>query len=318
LLGGTDAGPPAAGVRLVANPFGTYASSEIEALEWPNADALPWRLAVNVMGLIGPMGVLPPYYADLVVRALRGGSPALCAFLDLLHDRSLRLFGESAVKYRLPLAAEAAAAFDDQPSRSLLALAGFAAEPLPHGAAPPACRFVQGLADDRLIYFAGHLAHWPRSAVTLEALARAWLGLPIRVEQFRAHWLAIAPDERSELPPPGASRGRFCRLGVDATLGERFRDASSAIRLIVGPVDGATFRDLLPDRSRLAALGRLVQLYVGPGILVDVQVILANPAVPALQLRADADPGPRLGWSTWLGPPKAGRDPDDAVLVPPG
>jgi predicted component of type VI protein secretion system len=53
-----------------------------------------------------------------------------------------------------------------------------------------------------------------------------------------------------------------------------------------------------------------VRAYLGLTIGFAINPIVAAGQVPALQLRTDADPTPRLGWNTWLTAPPGTRTHD--------
>src|SRR5580765_2124354 len=88
-------------------------------LTYPPADVLDLRgdggavnrpdVTVGMIGLTGPSGVLPRHYTDSVVQALRGRSPSLHAFVDMLGHRFVAFFARAGAKYRPARAAETAA-----------------------------------------------------------------------------------------------------------------------------------------------------------------------------------------------------------------
>ena len=57
----------------------------------------------------------------------------------------------------------------------------------------------------------------------------------------------------------------------------------------------------------------LVRAFLGFETGFAINPVLAADAVPPLQLRADADPPPRLGWNTWATPTAGSRRPADAA-----
>ena len=56
----------------------------------------------------------------------------------------------------------------------------------------------------------------------------------------------------------------------------------------------------MPDGDGFARLSALVRSYVGPGLDVDVQFLLAASEVPLCHLRSAGDDAPHLGWNSWL------------------
>ena len=254
------------------------------------------------VGLVGPLGPLPPVYTEVVLRERRARSPGLSAFLDLFLARATAAFLDADDKYRLP--ARIARHGIDGGDRITEALRGLA------GLMLPAHRGRLATPDSELLPYAGLLGRAVRSAAGLEVLLADRLGLPVRVEPFRVRRLPIAPEEQTRLAGPAPAYGR---LGVDAVAGAGVLDATSTFRVVLGPVDAAAFADLAPGGARMAELVELVRLYMDPGLDFDVQVLLRKEDVPEARLGADA---PALGWNAWLRQLPAERDADQSVFDP--
>lgn len=267
-----------------------------------DADAAPPRLTVGLIGLTGPVGVLPRQYTDAVVIDQRARAFSLTRFLDLISHRMIAAFASAGVKYRPHRAADAGSLAtgrqrDDPMAEALLALTGYATPGL-------ADRLLAGPATLR--HYAGLFSAHPRSTDRLEALASDWLGRPVKVVQFAGAWIPVPPDQRTRMPV-GLSPGAFTQLGIDAAAGVRAWDQQARIVLRIGPLDLPYFESLLPNRPRLRQLVALVRAFVGFEVGFAVNPVLARDAVPALVLgppgspgRPGADGGARLGWNTWL------------------
>jgi len=134
------------------------------------------------------------------------------------------------------------------------------------------------------------------------------LGLPVQVEQFVPHWLALPVNWRQRLGETPA----FGALGCDALLGSRVRDCQYRFRVRVGPMGMIAFRDLLPDGRQLVRVEAVVRNYQGDELAWDLQLVLKGDQVPPLRLGG----GERLGWSTWLYSQSRDRDADDLCLNP--
>ena len=76
------------------------------------------------------------------------------------------------------------------------------------------------------------------------------------------------------------------------------------------------FRSLMPDGDRLLPLCQVTRLYVGQELDFDVQPVMKPKEVPWTRLEPEADPGPRLGWNTWVRTDPFTRPVDDAVFAP--
>ena len=317
---GGDADPAGEAVRLRANPSMRFPAAEVDSLTSGTGGADPAagppgppELTVNVLGLTGVTGALPRHYTETLIADLRGRSFALRDFLDLFNHRLLSLMVRGWEKYRLAQAYERHGAGGDDPvSQALYALIGFGTGHL-RGRLAPDRDGRATVADEALLFYAGLVTHAPKSAIGLEALLSDYFDRPIRVEQFRGHWIELDPTEQSSLPSAAAPQGRYCRLGADVVAGTRVWDVQSGVRVVIGPLDYDQFRRFMPGGGDLARLAHLVRLYLGPAMSCEAQVILRRDQVPPLGLGGGAEP--RLGWNTWAcsAPPR--RDLEDAVYL---
>lgn len=305
---------PAEAAMFRSMPGMSFPGADITAVQAGEGARLP-RVTTPVLGLTGATGTLPRYYSEVLGQSLRNRSRAMHDFFDLLSTRMVAHFARAGAKYRMHRVVEAAhldrragadAAADrmDPIASVLLALSGYGTGHLRN-------RLEAGV--EPLLHYAGLFASWPRSADRLEALMSDWLGRPVQVRQFAGAWLAIAPDQRTRLAV-GRRAGQFTRLGMDAAIGVRAWDLQARVVLRLGPLDAAAFAALLPDRPGLHRLVALARAFLGQETGFAVNPVLAKEAVPAMQLGA-GDPGPRLGWTTWLPAPGLGRRDDAAEAV---
>ena len=279
-------------VRFSSHQTLSFPAGEVHALE-PAGTEPPTgaRLTVNLMGLTGALGALPQVYTELALKTLHERNPAFTRFLDLFNDRLLSLFHQAWRRYRLPALVESFGTHGTDPVREILySIAGFGLASL---------RDRQTLEDEPLIYYAGLFGQSPKSAISLERLVGDFTGLPVRIEQFQARRIPIAPDEQTRLPSPGQA-GSFSQLGVDAVIGEATLDVQGCFRVVLGPLTYQSFMDYLPGRSPVLRLKDLIRTYVGPEFAYEIQLILRRDQIPACILAGDPTPeAPRLGWNSW-------------------
>ncbi len=310
---GGDSAPRRESVRFKALPSLSFPSGTIGDLHEGTAAEVaglgPPEMRVAFMGLTGLSGVLPEHYTDLLIRRIRSKDYALRDFLDLFNHRGISLFYRAWEKYRLPFAWERARldpSAEDQFSDCVRCLIGLGTAHL---------RDRLTVSDDVLLYYAGHFAHRPRSAVALEALLSEYLHRPVRVQQFQGHWLHLGATEQTRLPGPACPAGQYQQLGVNAVVGERVWDVRSKFRLRLGPLRYAEFTRLMPGGATLLRLCEIARAYVGPELAFDVQPVLQESEVPPCRLEKSDAYAPRLGWNTWLGGAASGRDAEDAVFM---
>jgi type VI secretion system protein ImpH len=262
-------------------------------------------LSVNVMGLNGPSGVLPQYYSRLVLEALRRKSTALRDFLDMFNHRALSLFARAMDKYRLARAYERSGGSGaDMISTALYALIGLG---------EPALRRRLAVADETLLFYAGHFAHRPRTAGALGQILSDYFDCrPVRILQFRSCRVVLAKCDQTRL---GARRkDYFAALGKSAVIGPRVYDVQGSFRILLGPLDYRQFLDFMPDGPQMRELADLTRFYVGPALSFDVQLVLRADQVPAAALSSDIEGGSLLGWNTWLPTEDDRADAADAVF----
>ncbi|MFG1418015.1 type VI secretion system baseplate subunit TssG [Xanthobacter sp. V0B-10] len=266
-------------VRFRANPSLGYPAREVERIR-VDADSGLVELTVNFLGLHGPSSPLPPFYTEQVIEDAADGG-VLGTFLDLFNHRLVSLLVRVHKYHRHDLRYEAGAR--DPVSLMAAALMGL----LP---GPAAERRVM------LMPYVGLLSCYSLSASIIAALIGHCTGLPVHIEEFVARTVTIPAPLRSRL---GA---RAPELGGDFILGADVTDRMGKFRLVVGPLDRATFDRLLPDQPLFADVLRLLMLALKDPLAFDVRLELAPGALPALALGSG-----RLGWNTWLAPP-AGAD----------
>lgn len=287
-------------VRFRALPQRSFAAAEVVELKGlrPSAaearETPPPQMQVSFMGLTGPSGVLPEWYLDLLLTRIRQRDFALRDFLDLFNHRTVSLFYRAWEKYRFEIGFERArltGRVDDPFSRCLRCLVGLGTDNLAER---------QAVADEALMYYGGHFSHGPRSLAALESMLPDFLHCPAKVLQFHGRWLALDEEDCTRVSARARSRGANACLGADAVLGARVWDVESGVRIQVGPLAYEPFTALLPGTPGFERLEAFVRAYLGPGLDVDLQLLLAPAEVPLCQLRSTGEGGRRLGWNGWL------------------
>jgi type VI secretion system protein ImpH len=295
-LGG-DADPAEELARLASALSLGFPAAEVAAFR-PEGDGEKARLTLAFLGLVGPGGILPRHYSELVLHALRSKNEALPAFLDMFVHRMLSLHLRAATKYRLARLVEAAPAGTmDDATAALTAIVGFGTDGLGNRLAVP---------DHVAVHYGGLFAARPRSAARLEAMVADFLGRPVEVVQMVGAWLSLPPAERTRLPGPGMPKGMHARLGAEAALGIRAWDTQGRFTLRLGPMPYDAFATLMPGGVAMTRLVDLVRSFVGPTLGFAINPVLAGDAVPAPRLGVAGPEAPRLGWNTWL--PRTVRD----------
>lgn len=314
---GRDAPPEQEIVRFRAAASLDFSASAIVDLKDHPAPAgsgktsPPPEMQVTFMGLTGPSGVLPRHYTELLIQRVRPSIKdyALRDFLDLFNHRAISLFYRAWEKYRFPIAWERAQLdpeITDPFTQCLRSLVGL-------GTAHLSGRLA--LRDEVPLYYAGHFAHRPRSAIALESLLGDYLQLPVQIDQFQGCWLYVSQEEQTRFPGPDCPEGQYHQLGEGAMVGKRVWDVRSRFHVRVGPLQYRQFTRLLPDGEDFLTVCQLIRLYVGWELSFAIRPVLARGEVPACQLTQPAGHELRLGRNTWLGDAALAGEIDAAVFL---
>lgn len=249
------------------------------------------RLAVNFLGLLGANGPLPTHLTEYVRDRLRhGGDPTWLAFLDVFHHRMLSLF------YRARASAEPAISLDRTDGDRFSVFVGSL-----FGIGAPGLRERDAIGDFAKLHFAGLLANRARPASGLVCILREYFRLPLRIEQFVGHWMALPDEIQSRIGLAGQGN----RLGSSLVLGRHVWDCQNKFRIVIGPVGYEDYQRFLPGGDSLRRLLAWVRNYCGLALDWEVRLILKKEQVPPLRLGGPT----RVGWSTWVASRAPHQDP---------
>jgi type VI secretion system protein ImpH len=283
-------------LRLATHASLAFPAAEIQSLEESPGQAP--KMTVNFFGLDGPFGVLPTRYVELILERLKVKDATLRDFLDIFNHRMISLLYRAWEKYRFPVAYERGG--NDPFTGYMLALIGLGTRGLADRQAVP---------DQALICYEGLLTQSPRSALAFRSVLRHYFGVPVEVQPFAGAWRPLGPGSRTRL------KGGFSKsesLGVGMVLGDEVWDQQSVVRVRLGPMGIAQFRQFLPKGGAHESLKSLSRFFCGEDLDVEVQLILKREEAPRFGL--DTANPPRLGWLGWIFTHPLDRDPDDTVF----
>lgn len=251
-----------------------FPPSQIEALTLEDGHAC---ITPAFFGFLGNHGVLPGHYDERIARRPQAEQrEAAYAYLDIFSNRMVALFYEAWRKNRLELPRRGGGGDGLMPL--MLALSGGKAQAVPEQVAA---------------YYAAQFAHRPPSSLQVRQVLHDYLGIPVEVIPNVGRWHTLEQDHQPQL---GSNN---CRLGADASLGERMwrRDISVAIQL--GPLNRAQYEDFLKDGSGATVLKNILSMFETPALRYEVQLVLAASEVGGISLAASC-PNARLGIDTYL------------------
>jgi type VI secretion system protein ImpH len=263
------------------------------------------RLGVRFFGLLGSQGPMPLHLTEYVRERLRyRNDPTLARFLDIFHHRLLSLFyrawaqSQPAVQHDRPA--------DDRFAAWLGAALGLGTEVRTQGDLPEAARLFQ----------AGLLGSRSRHPEGLTKMLSQFFSVPVRIEPYVAHWMAIAAADCTRLGyarnRPERAASALAALGSAATAGHKLRDRQYKFRVALGPLTLAQYCNFLPGSPAWLQLRDWVRQYTGLDLLWDVQLCLARSEIPEPRLGRQVP----LGVAAWLGRNDRQRDRHDLRLRP--
>ncbi|VUD66169.1 hypothetical protein TDB9533_03521 [Thalassocella blandensis] len=271
-----------------------------------------WRVAINFMGLTGPMGVLPFHYTETILKRLKEKDYSLAHFFDLFNHRTVSLFFQASTKYRLPLDYERANLhkFDKQGvsnhTHMLLSVLGLGTGHLSNRS------FIR---DESFLFFSGLLSQQVKSASGLKQIIEHYFDVPIQIEGFIGQWQELIDDVRSRLGCKFNRKGQNVCLGKSAMLGRKGWFTQGKSRIKVGPLNKEQFYKFAPGTTALKSLNEMVQCYMGMEQDFDFVIQVKRENVPDKIALGRGNP-PIMGWNTWLsGKPRTNTDKDTLLQI---
>jgi type VI secretion system protein ImpH len=265
-------------VRLGQDPDLSFAPAALASFDTRGRTP---RLQVRLFGLFGPNGPLPIHITEYARERLRhADDPTLCRFLDVMHHRFIALF------YRAWAQAQPSVNRDRPTDDRFTVYVGAFL-----GMSPAAVRNRDSLPDLAKLFHVGALVRHVRNVEGLTHILQHFFRVPVRIEEFVGHWMALSTRERTYLTSESAV------LGSGAVLGRRLWDRQHKFRIHLGPLTLDQYESFLPGGRSIRQLVDWVRQYLSFELDWDVQLALMPGAVPRLTLGGRQ----RLGWTSWLG-----------------
>ena len=277
-------------VRLGQDATLTFATTSIAAVESHHHTL---QVLINGFGLIGVNAPMPLHFTEYIFeRKHQHGDRTWLAFINLLQHRLILSFYQA---WRQSQSVSSLKQPDSQNFTHYIAsLLGLDKVDL---------RTTQDSVDYYAkIYYAGLYAGERRSAANLTKVLSQYFGVPIALQQNLGQWLKVSLDEQTQL---GARR---YHLGQGLICGEQLYDVNNKFRVIIGPVTFTTYQQFLKTGINTQRLQEWLYFLLGYEFNWDVQLILAEPEVPAFILGQPI----QLGLTSWIG--NVYNDADDLII----
>lgn len=296
---GHDALPNQEVVKFRSHPTNTFPASEIYDLKELTDDFTgneTLEVIVNFMGMVGPMGVLPMQYTELVMDRVRYRDNSLYAFLDIFTHRAVSLFFRAWEKYRFPVSYERG---KDDFTEFLFDFVGLGT----HG-----MRGRLNVDDESLLPYGGLIGQKPHSVSIVENMLSDYFNVPAKIKQFTGQWLSLDQESITRL---GVANSL---LGVNAVIGTRVWDDQSKFRIVFGALSFNEFQAFLPNGTAYKAMKSIVRFMVGEELDFDVKLKLKKKEVPSTILTTRAKRRPMLGWTSFLKTKPFKKDDEQVIL----
>jgi type VI secretion system protein ImpH len=286
-------------VHFSSRPVISFPASEVHAVDLPGNR--PAHMVVNFMGLVGPLGVLPYHYTQLVGERARVRDRAMRDFLDMFQHRFISLFYRAWEKYHFTAVYERGG--QDPVTEHLRDLIGVGLSTF---------RDHLPLPDEGLLFYAGALSPQPRSAAALEDMLQDLLQVSVEVEQFVGGWYRLSLGTQCHVGDDVAPSNQ---LGLGAVVGDEMWDQQARVRLRLGPLTREQYERFLPGGEDHELLRAVTRFFSHDQFDFDVRLVLARDEVPGCVLDGAGPEAPALGWRTWLRTKPLARDADDTLLT---
>lgn len=254
------------------------------------------EMIVNFMGMIGPLGVLPTHYTELVMDRIRYRDTSLYAFLDIFSHRAISLFYRAWEKYRFPVSYERGR---DDFTEYLFDITGLGTL---------GQRGKLNLDDESLLPYAGLIAQKPHSSNAIEQMLSDYFSVPVKISQFTGQWLFL---DKESITRVGQANSQ---LGWNTVLGTRVWDDQSKFRVTFGALKFKEFQAFLPNGTAYKAMKSIIRFMVGEELDFDVRLKLKAREVPGTILTTRAKRRPMLGWTSFL-KSKPFKEDDEQVIL---
>lgn len=303
--------PPALeAIRFYTHQSLAFPTGEIKSVKrrtMTNSVSPQWQLIVNLLGITGVQGVLPYHYTELILKRQKMKDETFERFLNLFNHRTISLFYQASIKYRLPVSYERTQLHAnqrhklDQHTQTLLSIMGL-------GTTGLSGRLYT--RDESLVYYAGLFNQKIRNSSNLKQILQSHFDIPVQIEQFVGQWKELIDDVRSKLPDFDNPSGRNTQLGRSLMIGKKGWFAQGKIRIILGPLNKTQLRRFAPGTVTLKALNELVRMYVGMENDYEFRIRIYKRDKPQ-RISLSAKSPTVIGWDSWLTSKVVNYGPDE-------
>lgn len=303
--------PESETIRFHTNQKLEFFSADINSIyKEPHNNSGQWNILVNMMGLTGSEGVLPYHYTELILQRLKAKDKSLRDFFELFNHRTISLYFQASVKYKLPIEYErkrlnTAKQEKDLYTNALLSIMGLGTKHLSNRLYTE---------DESLIYYSGLFSQQVKTTSGLKQILQRHFSIPIKIQEFIGQWQDLIDDVRTRLVSRALPTGQNARLNYSAILGKKGWYAQGKIRIVLGPIDSKFLKRFSPGTTTLKAFNEVVRLYAGIECDYDFVIQVKRQDIPK-KLVLTKKASPILGWNAFLPKSESNNNPNEIVNI---
>ena len=268
-----------------------FPNSDIESLQYIEEDEPYWQVTINFLGLIGPSGVLPPHYTELLLEQAHQKRFALKEFIDLLHQRIITFYYEVWIKTHFYFNFNAKNSFE-QPNDIMDTLGGHVGLSV--------SKKLQSLnfTEKFLLCHAGIFAKKRPTPSELRTLIEYYSKLHVEIVPYYKKKYYFLSSQASCLSSRAHINGNNCLLSINTHLGDAINLYQNYFKIIIYVKSFEQLNNLLPDKSFFKNICDITQRYVGIDYSFSIELSCNLSVIESCKL-SDVTSG-RLGWNSWI------------------
>jgi len=271
-----------------------FPPSDVAAYQ-PGDPNTPSELTVHCFGLLGCSGPMPLFLTEYVFKRVHHHKDhALKNFLDIFHHRMISLYYRAWAINQITVNRD----WEDDP------FSGYLGSLI--NASGKAYTQTDEISNDARIYYSGRLIQKNMNSEGLCAILSDYFDTPVKMEQFTGQWISIPHEDQCRL---GESENTGL-LGKTGIVGRRIWDINQKFKLILGPMNLASYEKMVPGSRGFAHLKAWIDSYVGMSFDWDVQLVLKAEEVPDFTVNQKI----QLGYTSWIKKRKDQKDADDLMI----
>ncbi|WPY01671.1 TssG superfamily type VI secretion protein (plasmid) [Candidatus Trichorickettsia mobilis] len=261
----------------------SFPAAEIRTIKLTHNNNIEVKAIANFLGIIGPTGILPAHYTEMIIEGGKVKDRELLDFIDIFYDKIIKLFLNIIKKYDIHLGYESYVLGGKSNSiHSWLPLTNLIGV-----SKKIADKAIPGF----LLNYLGLLLNSSRSGYNLKIILSNYLALPVEIQQFISESITLDKRECSKLAKINN------QLGVTLYLGQKAYFYQNRIKIIIGPMNLSIYSQLVIESEVRNTLNQILDFYLGAEIKYQLFFLLLDKDKPT---QLSSNKVKLLGKNIWL------------------